>query len=42
MIKMQKTRAEGDSFKNSMEAFDQHNFNDIEDTHALDFFKKNI
>jgi hypothetical protein len=42
MMKMQKTRAEGDSFKNSMEAFHQHNFNDIEDAHALDFFKKNI
>ena len=38
---MQKTRAEGDSFKNSIEAFDQHNFNDIEDSHALNFFRNN-
>ena len=41
MMKMQKTRAEGDSFRNSMEAFNEHNFNDIEDSHALNFFRNN-
>jgi len=41
MLKMKKTRAEGDSYENSMEGFDQHNFNDVEDLHALNFIKIN-
>ena len=40
LLKMEKTRAEGDWIRNPMEGFAQHNFNDIEDLHALNFFKK--
>jgi hypothetical protein len=38
-MKMKKTRAEGDWMKNRIETFHQNNFSDIEDLHALNFFK---
>lgn len=38
-IKCKKTRAEGDSFSTPENSFDAHNFNDIDDFHALNFFK---
>lgn len=40
-IKCSKTRPEGDDYRTPIEAFDQHNFNDVEDLHALNFFKSN-
>lgn len=40
--KMEKTRAEGDWMKNSIEGFTLNNFNDIEDLHALNFFKDKL
>jgi len=39
-LKLEKTRAEGDWLRNSQEGFVQHNFNEVEDLHALNFFKK--
>jgi hypothetical protein len=39
-LKLLKTRAEGDWMRNMTEGFEMHNFNDVEDYHALDFFKK--
>jgi len=38
-LKMGKTRAEGDWMKNALDSFSMHNFNDVEDLHALNFFK---
>jgi len=38
-IKCNKTRAEGDNFRTPIELFNSHNHNDIEDLHALNFFK---
>tara|TARA_R110000744_G_scaffold159559_1_gene275678 strand:- start:236 stop:493 length:258 start_codon:yes stop_codon:yes gene_type:complete len=38
-LKMNKTRAEGDQFRNDLSGFDLNNFNDVEDLHALNFFK---
>lgn len=38
-LKMKKTRAEGDWMKNQLEGFAMNNFNDVEDLHALNFFK---
>lgn len=40
MMKMGKTRAEADWIQNSMDGFYMHNFNDVEDLHALNFSKK--
>jgi hypothetical protein len=37
--KMLKTRPEGDWMRNPQSHFDSHNFNDIEDLHAFNFFK---
>lgn len=38
-IKCSKTRAEGDTWRTPEDAFHTHNHNDVEDTHALEFFK---
>jgi hypothetical protein len=40
-IKCNKTRAEGDNWKTAEDLFESHNFNDVEDLHALNFFKNN-
>jgi hypothetical protein len=39
LMKLDKTRAEGDWMKNPYEAFFTHNFNDVEDLYALNFYK---
>ena len=39
-IKCNRTRPEGDLFTTPEDQFDPHNFSDIEDLHALNFFKK--
>jgi hypothetical protein len=38
-LKLLKTRAEGDWMRNHSSGFGEHNFNDIEDLYALNFFK---
>ncbi len=38
-IKCSKTRAEGDSYRTPLDAFHSHNYNDVEDLHALNFFR---
>lgn len=38
-IKCARTRAEGDNWTTPEDLFDSHNYNDVEDTHALEFFK---
>lgn len=38
-LKCSQTRAEGDNFRTPLELFDNHNYNDIEDLHALNFIK---
>jgi len=38
-LKLNKTRAEGDWMVNPPEGFQLHNFNDVEDLYALNFFK---
>lgn len=39
-IKCEKTRAEGDFFTPDFSGFYSNNFNDVEDLHALNFFRK--
>ena len=41
-LKMKKTRAEGKEFKNQMNGFVMNNHNDVEDLHALKFFKDEL
>jgi len=38
-IKCERTRPEADSLRSSLDDFTSHNYNDVEDLHALNFFK---
>lgn len=40
-IKCNNTRPEGDNYRTPTDGFDVHNKNDVEDLHALNFFKNN-